>query len=124
MPDDWVADQREHDRDAFVASLAAAVAASLLVKIRSTPAVTSARAAAGVASGLPSVKRMSKVTSRPSTRPSSRRPALSPSTVGWLAAHASLRTPMRNGRGAGWASAAGAGRSGETASDDPEAARL
>ena len=82
----------------FVASFAAWVAASWLVKIRSTPALTRASAAAGIASSFPSVKRMSNVTSRPSTKPSSLSPALSPSTVGWLAAHAALRTPMRNGR--------------------------
>ena len=90
----------------FVASCAAWVAASWLVKIRSTPALTRASAAAGIASSLPSVKRMSNVTSRPSSKPSSLSPALSPSTVGWLAAHAALRTPMRNGRRASCASAA------------------
>src|SRR5262245_29557786 len=93
-----------------VAALAAWVAASLLVKIRSTPALTSAAAATGVAWGLPSVKRMSNVTSRPSSRPSARSPALSPSTVGWLAAHAALRTPMRKGRGVSCASTAGVGK--------------
>src|SRR5712691_4709379 len=81
-----------------VASFAAWVAASWLVKIRSTPDLTSASAAAGIAASFPSVKRMSNVTSRPSSKPSSLSPALSPSTVGWLAAHAALRTPMRNGR--------------------------
>ena len=65
-----------------VASLAAWVAASWLVTIRSTPALTSASAAAGIASSLPSVKRMSNVTSRPSSMPSSLSPALRPSTVG------------------------------------------
>ena len=90
----------------FVASFAACVAASWLVKIRSTPLLTSASAAAGIASSFPSVKRMSNVTSRPSTKPSAVSPALSPSTVGWLAAHAALRTPMRNGRRACCASAA------------------
>ena len=89
----------------FVASFAACVAASWLVKIRSTPALTRASAAAGIASSLPSVKRMSNVTSRPSSKPCSLSPALSPSTVGWLAAHAALRTPMRSGRRASCASA-------------------
>src|SRR5437016_7568018 len=89
----------------FVASFAACVAASWLVKIRSTPLLTSASAAAGIASSFPSVKRISNVTSRPSTKPSALSPALSPSTVGWLAAHAALRTPTRNGRGASCASA-------------------
>ena len=89
----------------FVASFAARVAASWLAKIRSAPLLTSASAAAGIASSFPSVKRMSNVTSRPSTKPSAVSPALSPSTVGWLAAHAALRTPMRNGRRASCASA-------------------
>src|SRR4030095_16816573 len=81
-----------------VASLAGLVAASWLVKIRSTPALTSASAAAGIVFSFPSVKRMSNVTSRPSSKPSPLSPPLSPSTVGWLAAHAALRTPIRNGR--------------------------
>src|SRR5262245_9574390 len=81
-----------------VAFFTACVATSWLVKITSTPAWTRARAAAGMASSLPSVKRMSNVTSRPSSRPSCRRPALSPSTVGWLAAYAALTTPTRDGR--------------------------
>src|SRR5581483_5929093 len=94
----------------LVAPLAACVAASWLVTRTSTPDFTRASAAAGIASSLPSVKRISKTTSRPSWRPSSRRPALSPSTVGWLAANAALRTPMRNGRRASWASTVCAGR--------------
>jgi len=77
-------------------ALAALVAASWLVKIRSTRALTRASAAAAIVSSFPSVKRMSNVTSRPSTKPSSLSPALSPSTVGWLAAHAALRTPIRS----------------------------
>src|SRR5688572_14392611 len=81
-----------------VAFFAACVAASWLVKIRSTPPSTSAAAAAGIALSLPWVKRMSNVTSRPSCRPRSLSPAFNPSTVGWLAAHAALRTPIRHGR--------------------------
>ena len=65
-----------------VASFAAWVAASWLVKMRSTRALTRASAATGIAFSLPSVKRMSNVTSRPSSRPSSLSPALRPSTVG------------------------------------------
>ena len=49
-----------------VAFLAAWVAASLLVKSRSTWAFTRAAAAVFVADGSPFVKRMSNVTSRPS----------------------------------------------------------
>ena len=41
-----------------VASLAASVAGSLLVKIKSTPALTRSCAAAGVAPGSPLVKRI------------------------------------------------------------------
>src|SRR6185369_6304920 len=63
-----------------------------------------------MASGLPSVNRMSKVTWRPSSSPSSLSPVLSPSTVGWLAANASFRTPMRNGRRASCASTGSARR--------------
>ena len=62
----------------FVASFAAWVAASWLVKIRSTPALTRAAAAAGIASSLPSVKRMSNVTSRPSSSAELLEPGLEP----------------------------------------------
>ena len=92
----------------FVASRAAWVAASWLVTMTSTPPLTRASAAAGIVSSLPSVNRMSNVTSRPSWKPCSLSPALSPSTVGWLAAHAALRTPIRNRRRVSCASAVSA----------------
>ena len=78
-----------------VAAMAASVAASPLLKIRSTPDLTSALAAACRRSDWPSVTLTSKTTCSPSSKPSSRRPALRPSTLGWLAALASLSTPTR-----------------------------
>ena len=65
-----------------VAAIADRVGSSLLVKIRSTPALAKAAAPSRMASGSPCVNRISNATSRPSAKPSSRKPALSPSTVG------------------------------------------
>src|SRR5215510_15756248 len=81
-----------------VAAMAARVAASPTVKIRSTPPTLNALAASGSAWISPRVNRISKTTSRPSSKAAALSPALSPFTVGVVSPNAGWSTPTRYGR--------------------------